>query len=75
LCPELKAILDAELAAGNRVVEDWEGYGSVVMLARPFILKHQADDALVEFREINDPHYWLAEWRCRRTGQLLACRF
>lgn len=75
LCPELRTILDAELVAGNQVVEAWDGYGSVVLLAKPFVQRHEGSPGKVEFHEVNDPHYWKAEWRSLETDQVLACRF
>ena len=79
LCPELRILLDAELAAGNRVVETFGGWpvaGAVfVMLAEPFRKRSVTLPADVVFREINDPHWWKAEYDHEPTHHVLACRF
>lgn len=73
----LQAILEAELEAGNEVeeVSSWLPKCSLlVILRRPFREAHpQSFD--VQFVEVNDPHYWKAEYRYRGGSQVLACRF
>ncbi|HLU40546.1 MAG TPA: GNAT family N-acetyltransferase [Planctomycetota bacterium] len=65
LVPALKAIVDAELAAGNEVVEtstDWPEPGSIlVRLRRPFCVAHGTPEG-VRYAELNDPHWWKAEY-------------
>jgi hypothetical protein len=79
LCPELRAISDAELAAGNTISEASRGAGMpnavYVGLRRPFQCRQLAMPAGVAFREINDPHWWKAEFEHAATGDLLVCRF
>lgn len=75
LCPELRAILDVELAAGNEVIATFEGWGSIVMLARPFRAAHAIDGQRVTFVEVNDPHYWKSQYSVKELDQHLACRF
>jgi hypothetical protein len=78
LCEELRALLDAELAAGNSIVETWKGWpkgGLCVMLARPFIVPTDTLPSGVRFVAIDDPHYWKSELVCDRTRHTLACRF
>lgn len=73
----LQAILDAELAAGNRIVEvtDWPPKCELlVILARDFLTK-STEDADVSLHQIDEPHYWRAEFRYRGGLQVLACRF
>ena len=75
--PELNDMLTAELAAGNTVAEDGPGFGGavrMVLLAGPFRTPRPARDSGLEFREVNDPHYWLAEIEDPATRELLACR-
>lgn len=75
LCPELLAILDAELAAGNRVAATMQnGWGSIVMLGQEFKVMHQAAGR-VEFIEVNDPHYWKAQYSVKELDQHIACKF
>lgn len=74
LCPELRAIVAAELAAGNSIAECWSGWGFGVLLHKPFLRKHATSEHIC-FRPINDPHYWQAEYACDALQQLVACRF
>ena len=75
--PELKKLLDAELAAGNEVVETgggWPEKNSVfVMLKEPFKVKHEHRPAGMTYTEPNDPHWWKADYGYH--GHVLACRF
>jgi hypothetical protein len=72
LCPELRLLLEAELARGNRVNEasaSWGlGNGTVWLL-------HRAADHVVppgvEFRRLKDPRDGHAEYVCRAHGQVL----
>ena len=72
LCSELRVLLEAELARGNRVNEanaSWGLGGGTVWL-----LRRAVDHTLptgVEFRLLNDPHYGHAEYICRAHGQVL----
>lgn len=75
LCPELRAIVDAELAAGNWVSETWTDWGFVVLLGAPFLCVHPADGQTIVHRDVNDPHYWLREFQCIDHDQVVACRF
>jgi hypothetical protein len=79
LCPELRAILDAELAAGNMISEASRGAGKpnavYVALRRPFLTQQPYLPRGVAYREINDPHWWKAEYEHAATGYLLVCRF
>ncbi|MBR2690477.1 MAG: hypothetical protein IKE42_21720 [Aquamicrobium sp.] len=71
----LQAILEAELARGNTIVEigEWPPQCRLlVMLAQQFHSSYPLADG-VEFREIGDPHYWKAEYVL--ADECLACRF
>jgi len=75
LRPELQAILDRELKAGNRVRDasrGWPDPGSVfVTLADPFHSKYEAEGS-VQYNEPNDPHYWKADYTCGEPAHVLA---
>jgi hypothetical protein len=77
LCAELRALLDAELAAGNKVDETSRDYPLAVnvWLRGPFRVTLRKLPAHVSFRKVNDPHYWLAEYECSAHKQLLACKY
>jgi hypothetical protein len=78
-CPELKLLLDAELRAGNTVVETSTGWPKpqsiLVMLAEPF----KAPPTLklpngIVYNDVNDPHWWKADYFHEASGHALACR-
>lgn len=75
MAPPLQAILEAELARGNTIAEigEWPPHCRLlVMLAQHFHLSYPLAEG-VEFREIDDPHYWKAEYI--HADECLACRF
>ena len=76
LAPPLRAILDAELAAGNSISEvaKWSPTCALfVLLGSPFRTgPHTGLD--LEYRILNDPHYWKADYMYRNGEQCLACR-
>lgn len=78
MCPELRGLLAAELAAGNTVVEARTGmYGAsavLVLLSGPFRSRPARLPAGVEYRELNDPHWWKADYFHAATRDCLACR-
>jgi hypothetical protein len=77
MAASLQAILDAELVAGNVVAEvsDWPPKCELfVLLRRPFARRYAADGGL-QFAEVNDSHYWKAEYRFDGGVQVLACGF
>jgi hypothetical protein len=79
LVPELKILLDAELAAGNEVKEtniDFPRAGAVfVGLRRQFRAIPTELPPGVVFRAINDVHWWQAEYEHLPTGHYLVCGF
>ena len=79
LCPELRSLLAAELAAGNPIAEvtpRWSGEQScLVLLKKPFQVAHATLPLGVVYREVNDPHWWKAEYFHAETKSCLACRF
>lgn len=77
LHPALRAILDAELAAGNRVKEEgrgWPDEDSVfVRLAEPFRTRPVLPEGVV-YSEPRDPHWWFADYTTTSPPrQTLAC--
>ena len=79
LCAELRALLEAELAAGNAIAgagRGLHGKGSVLVLLRePFRVRPASLPAGVERHEINDPRWWKSEYFHAPTKQCLACCF
>lgn len=79
----LKTILELELKAGNKIVETYESKDSgfpmpnatMIFLQQPFKTSIQKDLENIEFREINDPHYWKAEYFDKEKAQFLCCGF
>lgn len=79
LCPELQPLLDAELAAGNRVGSTGptpgNPDGTLVLLARPFQRPAPTLSPAVIRIPINDPHWWQEELRCTLHLHALASPF
>ena len=77
LCADLQAILDAEVAEGNIVCETYRGYPTAVnvWLAFPFLVPLAELPSHVVLHNVNDPHYWLAEYVCTRHDHTLACKY
>jgi RimJ/RimL family protein N-acetyltransferase len=77
LHPGLRRILDAELRAGNEVVESragWPDADSVfVRLRHPFRAAPPAVPAGLRYAELDDPHWWKAEYRSDSPRHILAC--
>jgi hypothetical protein len=79
LNPDLKPILEAEIAAGNEVAGASAGWPKpdsiLVTMKRPFISKHEKLSANVEYREVKDPHYWKVEYATLNPVHLIICPF
>ena len=79
LCPDRKAILEAELAAGNAIgdcTRGWPEKNSIVIaLRKPFRPLCGPLPANLEYREVNDTHWWKAEYATKNPVQLLTCGF
>ena len=73
---ELDALLRTELAMGNLVAEvtAWPP-----RCERLIILQYRFSQRPIGlhllYHEINDPHYWFAEYEGENGGEVLACRF
>jgi len=77
LVAALQSILDAELAAGNEIRDVGAGLPKcevLIVLRKPFCRSYALAPPL-EFVEINDPHYWKAEYQYDGGRQTLACGF
>lgn len=76
LHPSLRAILEAELTAGNEVAETssgWPDPDSVfVRLRHAFRSRPAQLPEDVEYAELNDPHWWKAEYRASKPRHTLA---
>lgn len=77
LHPALRAILEAELAAGNEIAETgggWPDADSVfVRLRDPFRTRPTALPAGIVYTEPNDPHWWKADYTSQSPRHILAC--
>lgn len=76
----LKEIMEKELAVGNEIKEIWHGdwpYEGVVVvsLKKPFLVQIEKELPDVEFRNINDIHYWKAEYYDKKYNMMLICSF
>lgn len=75
--PTLTAILNQEIELGNEIIETSKGWPEektiIVFLKTPFIGKYELEN--IAYRNIDDPHYWKAEYVDSVTNHILACRF
>ncbi len=76
LCAEIRALLQAELAAGNAIAWVDRSFSDhrahMVMLVEPFRVAH-APDPRIKRTEVNDPHWWGADLTCTLHAHQLAC--
>jgi hypothetical protein len=76
LCPELRQIFDAEIAAGNRVVETrdgWPNKGALfVLLHDPFHRDSPLADAVLFYTKWT-PRDWKSHFCHLESKQILAC--
>ena len=77
---ELRLILYKELEKGNKIVETYRGdwpYENTLMifLERPFITPINRELEGITYSEINDRHYWKAEYYDEKNNQFLNCKF
>lgn len=76
----LNAVLIAELTAGNTISTSWRGGWpnenvTAIVLAQPFLTPIRHNLPEVTFHNINDPHYWKAEYYDSRHNEMLICNF
>lgn len=68
-------ILKEELSLGNEIEEVFSDQTLYVILARPFRLPIRTDLQNISYNEVNDPHYWKAEYFDRKNWHVLACKY
>lgn len=77
LHPALRALLEAELAAGNAVLETGSGWPDAdsvfVRLRDPFRARPAALPEGLRYTEPNDPHWWRADISSTAPRHILAC--
>lgn len=78
----LQDILQAELQAGNKIVETAKGGFTeesdehiFIFLGKPFLTPVREDTDDIKYMEINDYHYWKAEYDDFKNNQTIACNF
>jgi hypothetical protein len=78
LCPELRQVFDAEIAAGNHTIETrdgWPNKGALfVMLGDPFHGNFAGADSALFYTETT-PRGWKAHFCHLESKQILACGF
>lgn len=77
---KLKEILIYEMSLGNKIsdayIGNWPYFGNIViMLEKPFSPPIFKNIDGIEFKNINDPHYWKAEYYDSKNNLLLCCNF
>ena len=77
---ELRLILYKELKKGNEIVEtyrgDWPNKDTLmIFLKRPFITHINIELEGITYSEINDRHYWEAQYYDEKNNQFLICKF
>lgn len=77
LSSKLTAILRAELKLGNQVVETAKGWPNttttIIFLKYPFFNHYELEG--VAYSELNDRHYWKAQYTDEAADHILACKF
>ena len=73
----LTKLLNQELELGNKIAETSKGFPEketiIIFLEKPFKLTYKFDN--IEYRNIDDPHYWKEEYYDTSTQHILACKF
>ena len=80
LSNELEKILYSELKVGNKIREiSVGGFGDekhlYIFINKTFITKIVKNYNNIKYIEINDPHYWKAEYTDIKNKQTIACPF
>lgn len=73
----LKSILDNEIKLGNKIwwtEKDWPKNGITILLNYQFSQRYHLFPG-IEYEEINNPHYWKAQYFDSSTNHILACNF
>ena len=73
----LTKILNQEFELGNEIAETSKGWPDektiIIFLKKPFMSNYTFED--VEYRNVDDPHLWKAEYVDHLTKHVLACKF
>ncbi len=77
---KLREILEYELEKGNKIIksgfEDFPHKGAfVVVLEKPFSKPIYKDLVGIRFNNLNDPHYWKADYYDDVNNLMLICQF
>ena len=79
LSPEMRAVLQEELEAGNEICETYKGWkwedSICIFLKYSFKTPVKTDLPGIVYNETDDPHYWKAEYYEEKTHQTIACNF
>ena len=79
LHPGLREVLNRELRAGNEIREITSGWPKpmsiLILLQHTFRTADVPPPSGISYSEVNDPHYWLAEFCHQASGQIVACPF
>ena len=79
LSDRMKKILQDELDAGNEINETYQGWkyedSIMVFLKYSFKAPVKTDLPGISYLELNDPHYWKAEYYEEDSHQTIACDF
>jgi hypothetical protein len=78
ISPRLRSILDEEIARGNQIVETFRGWPnpkSLILCLEKEFLSPVAKTEGIEYRKVDDPHYWKAEYHDPAEDHTLACKF
>ena len=74
---KLTKILNQEVKLGNEIIEISKGWPDektiIIFLKKPFIAEYRLEN--VEYMNVDDPHYWKAEYVDHSTKHVLACKF
>jgi hypothetical protein len=77
--PRLKDILQREINQGNKIAETSRGWPNptsvFVCLEFEFVTPIKKNEQGIEYREINDPDYWKAEYFDPARDHTLACKY
>jgi hypothetical protein len=72
----LQRLLEAEIRAGNRIVEvsSWPAKCRLLVILEGRLRTNEAVPLGVTFHELQSPHYWHAEFRYEGGIEVLACK-
>lgn len=75
----LTKILTQEIKLGNKIFETSKGWPDedsiIIFLDKPFKKAYDFTTENIEFRNVDDPHYWKAEYFDISANHTLACKF